>query len=165
MDLGLREDGANYNLGANPLYNNSQNPYDVPPSYITADQIHPRVTEPRAALAYQMGPADSIRFGFGRSVVFANAGTFGTPAALFNYQPFLSVPALDVKGQQFPECGSGTNNTRQTPVYIHGKYEGTSNLFYCQNYAQELYWLYDQFHDAPDVGSIHPVAGQHHRRF
>jgi len=158
FDLGVREDGANYKLGRNPLYANLDNPYDVPPSYITPDQVRPRVTEPRAAMTYQMGPADALRVGYGRSVVFANASTFGTPAALYNYRPFLKVPALDVPGQQYPECGSGYNYTRKTPVYIHGKFEGYSNYFYCQNYAQELYWLYDQFHDAPDVGSIHPAV-------
>ncbi|MBV9647520.1 MAG: hypothetical protein JO043_08660, partial [Candidatus Eremiobacteraeota bacterium] len=78
--------------------------------------------------------------------------------ALFNYQPFLNVPPLDHPGQTFPACGSGYNVSRKTPVYINGVFQGTSPYFYCQNYAQELYWTYDQFHDAPDVGSIHPAV-------
>jgi hypothetical protein len=158
FDVGVREDGANYKLGPNPLYANLNDPYDVDPSYITSDQIRPRVTEPRAAATYQMGPNDALRIGYGRSVVFANAGTFGTPGALYNYEPFLNVPPLDHPGLTYPACGSGYNYSRKTPVYIGGKFQGDSNYFYCQNYAQELYWLYDQYHDAPDVGSIHPAV-------
>jgi hypothetical protein len=158
FDLGLREDGANYKVGAYPLNpNDLQNPADVPPSYITKDQLQPRVTEPRAAVAYQMGRNDALRFGYGRSVVFANAQTFGDPAALYNYQPYLNVPPLDHPGQTFPACGSGTNNSRKTPVKINGVFQGYSNLFYCQNYAQELFWMYDQNHVAPDIGSIYPA--------
>ncbi len=115
------------------------------------------MTEPRAAVAYQMGPNDALRFGYGRSVVFANAQTFGDPAALYNYQPFLNVPPLDHPGLTYPACGSGTNNTRKTRVTINGVFQGYSNLFYCQNYAQELFWQYDQFHVAPDIGSIYPA--------
>lgn len=158
FDLGVREDGANYKVGASPFNPDLQNPTDVPPSYITNDQLRPRVTEPRAAASYQMGRNDALRIGYGRSVVFANAQTFGTPAALYNYQPFLNVPPLDHAGATFPACGSGTNTSRHTPVTINGVPQGTSNLFYCQNYAQSLFWLYDQFHDAPDVGSIHPAV-------
>jgi hypothetical protein len=158
FDLGLREDGANYKVGAYPLNPDLNNPADVPPSYITNDQLRPRVTEPRAAASYQMGRNDALRMGFGRSVVFANAQTFGTPAALYNYQAFLSVPPLDHAGVTSPACGSGTNTSRHTPVVISGAPPTTSNLFYCQNYAQSLFWLYDQFHVAPDVGSIHPAT-------
>lgn len=158
FDLGLREDGANYKVGASPFNPDLQNPTDVPPSYLTSDQLRPRVTEPRAAASYQMGRNDALRIGYGRSVVFANAQTFGTPAALYNYAPFLNVPPLDHAGQTAPACGSGTNTSRHTPVVIGGTSQGTSNLFYCQNYAQSLFWLYDQFHDAPDVGSIHPAV-------
>jgi hypothetical protein len=158
FDLGLREDGANYQLGGNPLNPDLNNPTDVSPSSITSDHLRPRVLEPRAAVAYQMGARDALRFGYGRSVVFANAQSFASPAGLSNYQQFVNVPPLDHPGQTFPACGSGTNDSRATPVYIGGKLAGTSNLFYCQNYAQSLFWLYDQQNVAPDIGDIRPAT-------
>ncbi len=100
-----------------------------------------------------MGQNDSLRVGYGRSVVFLNAQTAGTPASLYNYNSYLNIPALDTKGQFSPGCGSGTNNSRHTPVVISGQKVGNSNLFYCSNYAQSLLWLYDQNFDAPDVGA------------
>jgi hypothetical protein len=154
FDLGVREDGANYKFGQNPpLSPDPGNPSDVSPSTITAQYLQPREFEPRIAAAYQMGSNDALRAGYGRSVVFLNAQTAGTPASLYNYQQYLNIPALDVPGQQFPACGSGTNDSRHTPVKIGGQSAGSSNLFYCQNYAQSLLWMYDQNFDAPDVGA------------
>lgn len=158
FDFGLREDGANYKFGAYPLNPDLANPADVPPSYITNDQMRPRVGEPRAAMTYQMGRNDALRFGYGRSVVFANAQTFGTPAQLYNYQPFVHIAPLDQPNVTYPACGSGTNTSRKTPVYINHVFKGYSDLFYCQNYAQELFWMYDQNHVAPDLGSIYPAV-------
>ncbi len=154
MDLGVREDGANYKFGQNlPLSPDPGNPSDVDPSAITPNYLQPREFEPRIAAAYQMGANDSLRVGYGRSVVFLNAQTAGTPASLYNYNQFLNIPALDTPNQFGPACGSGTNNSRHTPVVISGQKVGTSNLFYCSNYAQSLLWLYDQNFDAPDLGA------------
>jgi Carboxypeptidase regulatory-like domain len=142
FDFGIREDGANYKFGSNlPLSPDPGNPSDVDPSAISAQYLQPRVFEPRLAAAYQMGQNDSLRVGYGRSVVFLNAQTAGTPASLYNYNSYLNIPALDTTAS--PQCGSGTNLSRNTP----------GHLFKCQNYAQSLLWLYDQNFDAPDVGA------------
>jgi hypothetical protein len=69
--------------------------------------------------------------------VFLVAQTAGTPAQIFNYAPFLNVPP--VAGFS---CGSGVPHSPAVP---------------CQNYAQQLYWLYDQNFDAPDLGGALPA--------
>lgn len=146
LDLGVREEGANYKFGRNP-YNPTDltNPSDVDPSAITKKYLNPRDTEPRAAIAYQFGRDDAVRASYGRSVIFLNAQTAGTPAALYNGSntALANVPALDTAAN--PACGSGTNNARAAAT--------GSPFFKCANYAQELYWLYDQNFDAPDLGA------------
>jgi hypothetical protein len=79
-----------------------------------------------------------VRIGYGRSAVFLNAQTAGTPAGLLNAGAFVAVPP---KPGGFT-CGSGVANA---PTLV------------CQNYAQQLYWLYDQNFDAPDLGGGLPA--------
>jgi hypothetical protein len=137
-DLGVRFDGQNQHYGINPLNPTLPgNPSDVNPSSITSKYLNPRETEPRIALNYQSDPANSFRVGYGRSTVFLVAQTAGTPAQIFNYAPFLNVPP--VAGFS---CGSGVPHAPAVP---------------CQNYAQQLYWLYDQNFDAPDLGGALPA--------
>ncbi|MBC5799002.1 MAG: TonB-dependent receptor [Candidatus Eremiobacteraeota bacterium] len=138
LDLGARYDGAIYRFGPNPFNTNPldlNNPSDVPPAALANKYINPRTVDPRAAVSYQMGRNDSLRFGYGRSTTFLNAQTAGTPAGLYNAERLQHVPALDTAAA--PACGSGTN---------------PAGLFKCANYAQQLYWLYDQNFDAPDLG-------------
>ena len=137
-DFGIRYDGQNQKYGVNP-FNPSMpgNPSDVNPGSITSKYVNPREWEPRVAVAYQSDPADSFRFGYGRSTVFLVAQTAGTPAAMFNAAAFAKVPPL----ANF-QCGSLVPGA--PPVK-------------CQNYAQQLYWLYDQNFDAPDLGGALPA--------
>lgn len=146
LDLGLREEGANYKFGRNP-YNPTDltNPSDVDPSAITKKYLQPRDTEPRAAAAYQLGRNDAVRASYGRSVIFLNAQTAGTPAGLYNGSTTALAKLAPLDTVANPACGSGTNLARQA---------ATGNaLFKCTNYAQQLYWLYDQNFDAPDLGA------------
>jgi len=139
LDLGARYDEANYKFGPNPFNTNPQdlnNPSDVPSSALANKYINPRTVDPRAAVSYQMGRNDSLRFGYGRSTTFLNAQTAGTPASLYNAEALQHIPALDTAAA--PACGSGTNPA--------------AARFKCANYAQQLYWLYDQNFDAPDLG-------------
>jgi hypothetical protein len=140
-DLGVRYDGQNQHWGPNP-YNTApydvNNPYDVNPTGLGNQYFRPRETEPRAAVTYIMDPNDSLRFGYGRSVVFLDAQTAGTPAGMYNAGPFMNLPA-----QPGSMCGSGYNPKGYYP---------------CANYAQELYWLYDQNFDAPDLGGAVPAT-------
>ncbi len=133
FDLGVREDQQRQHYGFNP-YNPTEpgNPSDVDPSTITSKYLDPVELQPRAAVSYSMGPNDAVRFGYGRSVVFLNAQTTGTPAGMYGAGMLEGIPA-----KPGFTCGSGHNSTYTVP---------------CQNYAQELYWLYDQNFDAPDLG-------------
>ena len=141
FDLGVREDIQLQKYGANPFNPDLSNPSDVNPASITAKYINPKETEPRIAAAYQMGPNDALRASYGRSVVFLTGQTSGTPAGMYGYAPFLNVPATDTVAN--PACGSGTN---------------PKGLFKCANYAQQLFWLYDQNFDAPDLGGALPAV-------
>jgi hypothetical protein len=150
-DFGVRVDGQNQNFGPNPLntYAGDQgandNPSDVNPTSIGRKYLDPREVEPRLAFNYQFDNSDAIRAGYGRSVVFLNAQTSGTPGGMYNFQPFLNVPATDSLSN--PACGSGKNLTVPGPTH----------LWKCANYAEELYWLYDQNFDAPDLGGALPA--------
>ncbi|MBV9646131.1 MAG: TonB-dependent receptor, partial [Candidatus Eremiobacteraeota bacterium] len=121
-DVGVRWDGQNQHYGPNPLNPTlPNNPSDVTPASIGPKYLNPRETEPRVALNYVSDPANSFRFGYGRSVVFLVAQTAGTPAGFYNYGPFTTmapVPGL--------ACGSGVSGAPTVK---------------CQNYAQQLYWL------------------------
>jgi hypothetical protein len=139
FDLGAREDGQNQNFGINPFnpYDNG-NPSDVAPANLARKYLNPREVEPRAAVNYEIDRNDAVTFTYGRSTEFLNAQTSGTPGGMYNYQPFLNIPATDTAAA--PACGTH-----------FGGY------FKCQNYAQQLYWLYDQNFDAPDLGGALPA--------
>lgn len=144
LDLGARYDGAYYHFGPNPYNSNPldlNNPSDVDPTLLSNNSINPRTIDPRAAVSYQMGRNDSLRFGYGRSTTFLDAQTAGTPAALYNANALRGVPAFDTAAS--PACGSNKNSqsTGGAPI-----------LFKCSGYAEQLYWLYDQTFDAPDLG-------------
>jgi hypothetical protein len=139
LDLGIRFDQQIQQYGFNPLNpTEPNNPSDVAPSAVSDTYLKPHELEPRAAASYQFGPNDAVRASYGRSVVFLTGQTAGTPAGFYNYAPFLNVPAVP---QTNFTCGSGYN-TKPLP---------------CQNYAQQLYWLYDQNFDAPDLGGALPA--------
>jgi hypothetical protein len=129
----------------NSIPGDGSNPSDVNPATLGNQYLKPHETEPRGAISYEFDPNDSVRFGYGRSAIFLNAQTAGTPAGLYNTAPFLSVPA-----QPGALCGSGKNASHYTTANPNG-------VFPCANYAQELYWQYDQNFDAPDLGGGLPA--------
>lgn len=135
IDAGLRLDTEAYKIAPNPVNAGlpfySSNTSDVNPDLITPKYNDPLVYEPRLSIAYRVTPNDSVRASYGRSVVFLNAQTYGTPASIYNYAPFTKVPAYDSAAD--PGCGF---------------YNPTQ----CLNFAQEMFWLWDQNHDAPDLG-------------
>ncbi len=135
LDLGVRKDYQIQNYGINP-YNPgfANNPSDVNPDNISNTYLKPSALQPRGAISYQFGNNDAVRAAYGRSVVFLTAQTAGTPASINGAGPYLNVPA-----QPGSQCGTGITPTLP-----------------CQNYAQELYWLYDQNGDAPDLGGALP---------
>ncbi len=156
LDYGVREDLDNLDWGQNPFNSSPQalaNPSDVSPSLLTGTFLRPRILQPRFAASYQLGTDDALRFSYGRSVDFFFAQTAGTPFDLENYPAFFnSMPAKDAAAN--PGCGSGYNNSNPiSPAPPNG---GTGYLFKCPNYTDSLYWLGDQFFDAPDLGGYGP---------
>ena len=139
LDLGVRKDYQIQNYGINPFDPGFvNNPSDVNPASLAGQYLKPSELQPRGAISYQFGNDDAVRAAYGRSAVFLTAQTAGTPAGMYGAGPFLNVPA-----QPGSLCGSGAPNA--TPPLP------------CQNYAQQLYWLYDQNFDAPDYGGALPA--------
>lgn len=161
LDYGARVDGANYKFGPNPFNSDISNPSDVNPNSIGNDFLRPRVFQPRLAAAYQLGPNDSVRASYGRSVNFFFAQTAGTPADIQNIDPLLYlIPPKEKVFGGGPACGSGYHGpgsgytpNQNIPTGAPG---GVGYYFPCSSYAQSLFWLYDQTQDAPDLGGQGP---------
>ncbi len=156
FDYGVRVDHANYKYGENP-YNPTDpgNPSDVDPSFITKKVLQPTEVEPRLAVSLQLDPQDALRASYGRSVEFLNAQDAGTPAGMYGANGLSSVPVLPGTNTSNPAtwtCGSGLNSARLLPSGLNASGKG-GGYFQCQNYAQQLFWQYDQSFDAPDLGN------------
>lgn len=154
LDYGLRLDGDNLDWGRNPWNNSPQalsNPSDVNPQVLTNAFLRPRVVEPRFAASYELGTNDVLRFAYGRSVEFLFAQIAGTPFGLTGVPAFFAqMPAKDA-ATGVPGCGSSYN-----PTQTQGNRGYLGNQWFCANYADSLYWVGDQFLDAPDVGDGGP---------
>ncbi len=143
FDLGIRYEGQNqqwnnqleqYGQGPPGYITKANGPFDVPASFWQPSVLQPREWEPRLSVAYQLDPNDAVRFAYGRSAVFGNAQSTGTPFTAYNINPYLKIPP--VPGFQ---CGIPT-----------------VKLFPCQSYGEQLYWLGDQI-EAPDAGNGRPA--------
>jgi hypothetical protein len=175
VDWGLRVDGQNLKWAGNKLLNKDLgNTADIGTYYaqLSSSYLYPRVFEPRIAFSYALGPNDSIRASYGRSASFFFGQTAGTPTNISDVDPLLwQIPAKDANNPTFnpvtgegPTCGSGWhppgpgangNYVSNPNVYFSGSgiSNGTpGNYFQCANYAQSLYWLFDQAYAAPDIG-------------
>ncbi len=135
-DLGFRYEGQNQHwfnqlnqFGINP----PGNPFSVTPSSWTANNLNPREWEPRAGITYLMGVNDSLRAGYGRSAVFLDGQTAGTPYQAYNLAPYMKLAPL-------PGFACG----------IQIKYT-------CTSYGEQLYWAGDAPFDAPDAGNAEPA--------
>jgi len=137
LDFGVRYEGQDQHW-VNQLDSVGQgpptNPFDVLPIAWTGAVLQPKVWEPRAALTWDIDKSDAIRLGYGRSAVFDNAQTAGTPFTLYGLTPYLNIPA-----QPGFMCGIAA-----------------VKLFPCKSYAEELYWAGDAV-EAPDAGNTLPA--------
>jgi Carboxypeptidase regulatory-like domain len=177
VDWGLRLDGQNLRWGPNQFSKDLSDPSDVGLGYaqLGNDYLRPQVVEPRVAANYILNSNNSVRASYGRSISFFFAQTAGTPTGAAYVNPLLyDIPAKDTLPNNSPfysplgpACGSGwhgpgTNANGkyyQSPwVYFSG--EGTLGIpgyyFFCPNYAESVYWLFDQAFAAPDVGGSGP---------
>lgn len=170
LDYGLRVDADNLDFGRNifggpTLADQYSNPSDVPANKLGNDFLRPRIWQPRFAASFQPDLNDSLRFSYGRSVDFFFAQTAGTPFDLSNYPAWMmTMPAKDsgagqgvftatgapVLAPSGPGCGSTYNTAFPASAGVLG------HQWPCSNYAQSLYWVGDQFLDAPDLGGKGP---------
>jgi hypothetical protein len=159
LDLGVRIDHENFKQGKSPYNADLANPTDVDTSFVTKKFTQPTVTEPRLAAVYQFSNSDSLRAGFGRSVEFAGAQTFGTPGYAYGLDPRLfnvaPLPGTNTADPTTWSCGSGYN-AAQIVAGGGNKAATGGGFFQCKSYAQQLYWAYDQNFDAPDLGNNAP---------
>jgi len=134
LDLGFRDE-QEYKHWENPYAASASNPFDLVPSTFTPTTNDPHVPQPRLSVSYKIGSDDSIRFGYGRSAIFPDGFTAGTPFGAAGLQPFVNIPA-----KPGALCG--------LPAF--------GGTFPCRSYAQELYWQGDLL-NAPDVGQPLPA--------
>jgi hypothetical protein len=109
-------------------------PYDVLNTSWTKSVLAPTEVEPRGAISYQIDPNNAVRFSYGRSAVFADAQSAGTPFQMQGLAPYVHLAALPGS-----TCGWAATTT-----------------FACQNYAAQLYWEGDN-EEAPDAGNALPA--------
>jgi hypothetical protein len=134
IQAGLRLDGSHYKFGS---YNSqffapatvdaAGYPLNAAGQEVTSDtgtypttlssaETDPLVVEPRLSASWQLGPNDSVRASYGRSVELAPLGFVDWQQGTGQFARFASVPANSAV------CGITGNLT-------------------CQNYADELYWI------------------------
>ncbi len=167
-------DGQNLKWAGNPLLNKDlSNTADIGTGYaqLPTVYLYPRVIEPRFALSYQLSRHDSVRVSYGRSASFFFGQTAGTPTNISGVDPILwEIPAKDANDPSYnaangtgPACGSGwhppgqgANGTYVSNPNVYWSGSGTvgsaGNYFQCSNYAQSVYWAFDQAYAAPDIG-------------
>ncbi|MBV8638566.1 MAG: carboxypeptidase regulatory-like domain-containing protein [Candidatus Eremiobacteraeota bacterium] len=178
VDYGVRMDGQNLKWAGNTALNKDlNNTADIGTGYaqLSDSYLYPRVIQPRIAVNYLLTQHDSVRFSYGRSASFFFGQTAGTPTNISGVDPILwDIPAKDNPGNSYytpyanlsgagPTCGSGWHPPGQS---VNGNYvpnpnvywsgAGTvgtvGNYFQCSNYAQSVYWAFDQAYAAPDIG-------------
>jgi hypothetical protein len=151
FDVGVREEGQNQHwnnelgqLGIPSLP--GSNPFDIVSSAWNPNVLFPQVTEPRGSVSYQIDRNDAVRFSYGRSAVFSNSQTAGTPFNLTGLQQFNGILA----NPNGPACNPHPGNVGK-PGYVAAA-PGTPG---CTLYAQQLYWAGDA-EEYPDAGNTLP---------
>ncbi len=143
VDAGVRYEGQNSHwfnqldqYGQGIPSTTPGGPYSVLPSAWTSKFLNPTEWEPRVGISYQLNTSNSVRASYGRSAVFINGQTAGTPFNLYNLGPFTKIPA---------KPGATCIAT------ISG------NSLPCSFYSQQLYWQGDNI-EAPDGGNAEPAT-------
>jgi Carboxypeptidase regulatory-like domain len=150
-DFGARWEGQNqhwYNPIGNP--NDVVNPFDVPTVIWGANVTNPIVWSPRAALTWQLDTDDSLRVSYGRSAVFQNSQTAGTPLGIYGNLAALAALPPNLVGATPLITGAPVANQCGTTL------NGIAGTFPCANYLQQYYWSIDRGLDAPDAGGAQP---------
>lgn len=107
---------------------------------VPSDETKPIVIEPRLATAFQLGPRDSVRASYGRSVEFASLGVVDWNQGRGQFSRFANVPPnIPAFGTTAAVCGVTANLT-------------------CQNYADELYWINQDFLEGIPYQPVKPAT-------
>ena len=112
------------------------NPFDIPAS---SWETEPTTLQPRGSISYELSSNDSIRASYGRSVVYADAQTAGTPFEMYGLASYASIPAIPGSTCGWTSAGFGTR------------------VWPCRSYAEQLYWQGDNV-EAPDAENIPPAV-------
>ena len=92
-----------------------------------------------------------IRASYGRSAVFLNAQTSGTPFGIYGNLAALAALPPNLVGVTPLVPGAPIANQCGTT------FNGIAGTFPCQNYLQQYYWSLDRILDAPDAGGGKPA--------
>jgi hypothetical protein len=150
LDFGTRYEGQNQHW-YNPYNpNNVVNPFDVPPELWSAQTTNPIVWTPRFAFDYQIDRNTTFRASYGRSAVFQNSQTSGTPMGIYGNLAALAALPPNLNGATPLLDGAPVANQCGTTL------NGLRGLFPCANYLQQYYWSLDRGLDAPDAGGTLP---------
>ena len=141
---------------------------------ITSAQSNPNITQPRIALAYQMGSNDAVRAGFGRSVRFIHGQEMDYTAPPDYGSEFAGIPAwynpAVWNSSLFNGC-KGVPNCQAPAAYQGAAYEKTpvecgyvafNAAVPCVSYQEQLYWaeINDDF--AFPITPLKPVTANNY---
>jgi len=122
--IGLRLDGYNYLIPSDP-----QNPPAV------NGLQHQHELEPHFGTSYQLGPNDTIRVNFGRTLAIPLPSFLGLNINRAAFAQFAGIPSFDsVTGKPATYCGPAQ------PIVLYGNTYYAGNQA-CADYADQLYWL------------------------
>ncbi len=121
--------GFPLNAAGQEVTSDSQSyPYNLP-----NDEKKPLVVEPRLSAAYQLGAYDALRASYGRSVELAALGDVDWNQGTGQFARFANVPA------HYADCGVTGNLT-------------------CKNYADELYWINQNYLEGVPYQPVKPAT-------
>ncbi|MDQ2866040.1 MAG: TonB-dependent receptor [Candidatus Eremiobacteraeota bacterium] len=159
LSLGLRDETSSY-IGLPPVGMNSDctffyNPASAPPnpnynpasatgtgncpylanfSNITDQAIKPNILEPRLGISWQMEPNTAIRATYDRATAFPTLALVNNQLNYGVFAPYASLKPYSTANTDpntFNGCGIA-------PYQVQ-----------CTNYAQQLYWAYQNFYGVP----------------
>jgi hypothetical protein len=163
VELGLRLDAVNYKLPSPQVYQDTCTTLYEPTSWdtnvgagdcpiatfndVTNAQLEPRIWQPRFATSYQLGTNDSVRFSYGRSVLFPPLGQVDLYDPPGQFAAFYNIPSFDYLGCALTG-GVGTSGSYCTQPASGGNpaVSAPANCGIlgfqvpCKNYGEQLYW-------------------------
>ena len=157
LDFGTRYEGQNQHW-YNPIGNPQDyiNPFDVPTAIWGGQVTNPIVWTPRFAFDYQINSSTAFRASYGRSAVFQNSQTTGTPMGIYGNLAALAALPPNLVGVTPLIPATATTAASPLANQCGTTLNGVAGTFPCKNYLQQYYWSLDRGLDAPDAGGTLP---------